>query len=169
LSGFNGLVGDWIGVIAVVLAVLVAILFVLLARVARQVAALEERIESITRGSDGRDLASILDAHLDKVYEVSRRQDDLDRHAAGLESQARGMVRGLGLVRFNTFEDTGGNQSFALALTDVEGNGLVLSSLHARNQTRLYVKGVAAGTPEGALSGDEAEALRLALARAHAR
>jgi hypothetical protein len=162
LSGFNGLVGDWIGVVAIVLAVLVAVCFVLLLRVSRRAAAVEERVESITRGADGRDLASILDAHLDKVYAVSRR-------AGGLESQARGMVRGLGLVRFNTFEDTGGNQSFALALTDVEGNGLVLSSLHARNQTRLYVKAVVAGTPEGALSGDEAEALRLALARAQAR
>jgi hypothetical protein len=162
-------VSDWIGIIAIVLAVLVAVLFVLLARVSRQAAALEDRIESITRGADGRDLASILDAHLDKVYAVARRQDELDRHAASLESQARGMVRGLGLVRFNTFEGTGGNQSFALALTDVEGNGLVLSSLHARNQTRLYVKGVAAGTPESTLSGEEADALRLALARAHAR
>ena len=46
----------------------------------------------------------------------------------------------VGLVRFNPFEDTGGNQSFALALLDAEGNGWVLSSLHARTGTRVYAK-----------------------------
>ena len=55
--------------------------------------------------------------------------------AAGLRAFQR-----VGLVRFNPFEDTGGNQSFALALLDAEGNGWVLSSLHARTGTRVYAK-----------------------------
>ena len=71
--------------------------------------------------------------------------------------------------RFNTFEDTGGNQSFTLALLDPAGNGVVLNSLHARNQTRLYGKAVRAGAADGALSDEEAEAIRLAAARAHGR
>ena len=68
------------------------------------------------------------------------------------------------MVRFNPFEDTGGNQSFALAILDAQGNGFVVSSLHSRGGTRVYGKTVAGGKAETALSHEEAEALRLALA-----
>src|SRR4029078_11237479 len=78
-------------------------------------------------------------------------------------SQRRALQR-IGMVRFNPFEDTGGNQSFALAILDVQGNGLVVSSLHSRGGTRVYGKTVAGGKAETALSQEEAEALRLALA-----
>ena len=51
----------------------------------------------------------------------------------------------VGLVRYNPFEETGGNQSFALALLDADGDGWVLSSLHARSGTRVYAKAITAG------------------------
>jgi FlaG/FlaF family flagellin (archaellin) len=169
VSDLNALVTGSIGMIAIVLALCVIALVVAFVLVSRRAAALERRVDSITRGQDGRDLGAVLEAHLDKVYAVSRRQDQLDGRAAGLEAQARRSVSGVGLVRYNTFEDMGGNQSFAIALTDVDGYGIVLSSLHARNQTRVYAKAVIGGAPEGALSAEEAEALRLALVRAQGR
>ena len=81
-----------------------------------------------------------------------------------LEASGRRAVQRVGLVRFNPFEDTGGNQSFALAMTDANGDGVVVSSLHARAGTRVYGKAVVAGRSDAALSDEEAEALRLALA-----
>ncbi len=169
MSDLNALVSANIGLIAIALAALVIVLVGVEVRMSRRVASLERHIQSITRGADGRDLGAMLEAHLDKVYSVSRRQDQLDRDATALEEQARRSVQGVGLIRFNTFEDTGGNQSFAIALTDTEGNGVVLSSLHARNGTRLYAKGVQGGIPDGALSAEESEAFRLAAARALGR
>jgi len=137
--------------------------------VARRARRLEERLVALTRGEDGRDLAGVLDAHLQNVVAVARRQDDLDAHAAALDAQARRAVQGVALVRFNTFEDTGGNQSFALALVDPAGDGVVVTSLHARNQTRLYARSVRAGAAEGVLSAEETEAVGLASARALGR
>jgi hypothetical protein len=169
VSDLNALVSGSIGIIVIVLAGLVVALLVVTLVVARRASALERRVVSITRGAEGRDLGGMLEAHLDKVYAVSRRQDQAERDVTGLEDQARRSVQGVGLVRFNTFEDMGGNQSFAIAMLDPSGNGIVLSSLHARNGTRLYAKGVGAGTPEGALSAEEAEALRLAATRAQGR
>jgi hypothetical protein len=81
-----------------------------------------------------------------------------------LERVQRRAIQRVGLVRFNPFEDTGGNQSFALALLDQHGDGLVISSLHARTGTRVYGKAIAGGKAEAALSDEEAEALRVALA-----
>ncbi len=147
----------------------IAALALVLGLVVRRAGRLEARLDALTRGEGGRDLAGVLDAHLARVLAVARRQDELDAHAVVLETQAGRSVQGVGFVRFNTFEDTGGNQSFTLALLDPAGNGVVLNSLHARNQTRLYAKAVRAGVAEGAASDEEAEAIRQAAARAHGR
>lgn len=115
--------------------------------------------------------------HLDQLLSAElRRVDDL---SAGLaeqsarlhitEDQARRAVQRVGVVRFNPFEDTGSNQSFALALLDSEANGVVLSSLHSRQVTRMYLKHIAAGRSETPLSDEEAEALRRAGSTAHER
>ena len=55
-----------------------------------------------------------------------------------------------------------GNQSFALALLDADANGVVLTSLHSRNATRVYLRTIVAGRCDAALSAEEAEALRQA-------
>ena len=139
--------------------ILLAIAIVLWRRTSR----LSARLHAMTRGSDERSLEAILEAHLDRVFAVSRSVDALATRTTGLERDARHAVQRVGMVRFNPFEDTGGNQSFALALLDFDGNGVILSSLHARTGTRIYGKAVSAGRAEGAVSDEEAAALRAAL------
>jgi uncharacterized protein DUF4446 len=145
------------------------VLLVIVIVQARRIGRLGKRLDGITRGADGRSLEAVLDAHLDKVFGVSREVDDLSARSAMLEANGRKAVQRVGLVRFNPFEETGGNQSFALALMDANGDGLVISSLHARAGTRLYAKSVVAGKSDAALSAEEAEALRIAMARPLAR
>ena len=135
----------------------------------RKISRLGRRLDGITRGADGRSLEAVLDAHLDKVFSVAREVDELSAQSAMLESRGRRAVQRVGLVRFNPFEETGGNQSFALAMTDANGDGLVISSLHARAGTRLYAKAVVAGRSDAALSAEEAEALRIALSATPSR
>ena len=121
-------------------------------------------MDGITRGSDGRSLEAVLDAHLDKVFGVAREVDDLSARSAMLEANGRKAVQRVGLVRFNPFEETGGNQSFALALLDAAGDGWVLSSLHARSGTRVYAKAITAGRADAGLSAEETAAIAQATA-----
>lgn len=130
---------------------------------ARQVRALRTRLTSLTRGEEG-DLSDVLGAHLDRVYELGREVERLITRTGRLEAGAPRAFQRVGLVRFNPFEDTGGNQSFALALLDADGNGWVLSSLHARTGTRLYAKAVRGGRSDGALSEEETAAIKQATA-----
>ena len=130
----------------------------------RRTRRLGRRIDALTRGAEGKDLGEVLDAHLDKVFAVSAEVDELTVRTAVAEANLRRSFQRIGLVRFNPFEDTGGNQSFALAMLDQSGDGIVFSSLHARAGTRVYGKAVAKGTSESNLSAEESEALRLALA-----
>ncbi len=122
----------------------------------------ERTLASLTRGADGKDLTEVLEAHLDKVYAVARETDGLQRRTTTLEAEGRKAFQRLGLVRYNPFEDTGGNQSFALALLDADGDGMILTSLHTRQATRMYAKPVRGGRSDAALSEEEAEALRIA-------
>ena len=90
-----------------------------------------------------------------RSYAVAPRGRRLGGADGGLEAAAPRAFQRVGLVRYNPFEDTGGNQSFALALLDAEGNGWVLSSLHARAGTRVYAKAIAGGRADAALSEEE--------------
>ncbi|HKF85602.1 MAG TPA: DUF4446 family protein [Candidatus Limnocylindrales bacterium] len=164
MDDLNALVAPVIGLIVVALAIASVVLLVLVVLLFRRTSAAERRFASLTRGESGTSLEGILEAHLDKVYAVAREVDEIAARTAVTEAAQRRSFQRIGLVRFNPFEDTGGNQSFALALLDQSGDGFVISSLHARAGTRVYGKAVGKGRSESNLSAEETEALRLALA-----
>ena len=164
MADLNALVTPSLGAIVVALGIVCVVLLVAVILLARRTSRLDRRLRGLTRGGDGQSLEAILDAHLDKVYAVARDLDDLAARSAVLEATQRRALQRIGLVRFNPFEDTGGNQSFALAVLDARGDGFVVSSLHSRTGTRVYGKTVAGGRSESTLSAEESEALRLALA-----
>lgn len=68
-------------------------------------------------------------------------------------------VQKIGVVRFNPFSNTGGNQSFALALLDGQDSGIVVLSLHGREGTRIYVKPIKGGKSLYELSKEEKQAI----------
>ncbi len=164
MDALNALVTPYVGVAVVAFAAATFVLALLAILLVRRTSRLDRRLRGLTRGAEGRSLESILDAHLDKVYAVSRELDELAARSAILEATQRSAFQRIGLVRFNPFEDTGGNQSFALAVLDARGQGFVVSSLHARSGTRVYGKAINSGVSESTLSAEEAEALRKALA-----
>ncbi|MGH2634896.1 MAG: DUF4446 family protein [Actinomycetota bacterium] len=75
-----------------------------------------------------------------------------------------GAVRHVGLVRYDAFEDVGGRLSFSCALLDAHGNGVVMTSINGRQDTRVYAKPIAEGRSQYNLSIEEEEAIRQALA-----
>jgi hypothetical protein len=158
------IVSDNVGPIAAALAIAVVLLLLLAIVEARRIGRLGRRLDALTRGSDERSLEAILEAHLARVHQAVKDMDEVEARTALIERDLKGAFSRIGLVRFNPFEDTGGNQSFALALLDARGNGFVVSSLHARAGNRLYAKAVTAGKADSALSDEESEALRQATA-----
>lgn len=164
MDDLNALVAPAIGAVVVALAVVCAVLLVLVLVLFRRLSTAEQRFAGLTRGESGRSLEEILNAHLDRVDSMGREVDELAARTAINEAAQRRAFQRIGLVRFNPFEDTGGNQSFAIALLDGAGSGVVLSSLHSRTGTRVYAKAVTDGRSDGALSEEESDALRRALA-----
>ncbi len=79
------------------------------------------------------------------------------------KSISKSNIQKVGLVKFNPFNETGGDHSFSLALLDGNKNGIIITSLHTRERTRLYVKDVSSGKAKIELSEEEKKALQLSL------
>lgn len=134
-----------------------------------QISRLSQRINQITGGVEGGDLEEILSHHLETVHQVARDLDELTARMAVVESAARHHFAKQGMIRFNPFPDTGGNQSFALALLDESDDGFIVSSLHSRTGTRIYAKAVSGGKVDMNLSAEEQEAIDEARSRRSVR
>ncbi len=81
---------------------------------------------------------------------------------AQLQDQMYYSLQRVGVVRFNPFEDTGGDQSFALVLADAFGNGVVMSSLYRRGDSRIFAKPLTQWQSSYALSTEEQQAIERA-------
>jgi hypothetical protein len=153
--------------LALVVAVLGVVLLILLVLVVIQSARLGRAVRDYrTLVGDGRggSLGEVLDEHIGRVDAVARRLGEMDQVHASLEHRTLTSLQHIGLVRFNPFDDTGSDQSFAIALLDGERDGIVISSLHGRANTRVFAKPVQAGSSPHALSTEEEQAIRIAVA-----
>jgi Protein of unknown function (DUF4446) len=153
-----------VDLVSVVLGALLLIALIAILVLARRLGRMNRRLLSLTRGEDGRSLEALLEAHLDKVHDLGHEVDKVRARTTVLEVNGRRAFQRVGLVRYNPFEETGGNQSFALALLDAAGNGWILSSLHARTGTRVYAKAITAGQSDAGLSAEETAAIAQATA-----
>lgn len=114
----------------------------------------------------------------DGETDVATLAGDQQRQLAGVRGQVdalradltdvRGDVaqslRNVAVVRYDAFGDMGGRLSFSCAVVDDAGDGLVLSSIHARGESRTYAKGIVGGSSEITLTPEEQQALSAARA-----
>ena len=157
-----------LSLVVVALAAAVFLLVVWVAWLQRSEAVLRRRLRRLIGDAEGTGFDEVLDRQLRRLDEVAGRVDALNKLHHDLENLTQRSIQKVGVVRFNPFADTGGDQSFAIALLDAEGNGLVLSSLHGRTDTRIFAKQVQSGRSRHQLSDEEQDAIRRALAPAGA-
>ncbi|MDY7039950.1 MAG: DUF4446 family protein [Chloroflexota bacterium] len=115
--------------------------------------------QALVSGTSADNLEEVLNAHVTEVRQHVARVEELDDRTKQTERTLRHSMQWLGMVRFNPFRDTGGDQSFAIALVDGHGNGVVLSSLHARDSTRVYAKPLHHWESTYTLTDEEKEAI----------
>jgi len=88
---------------------------------------------------------------------------DIKKEILSVVEKDRLHLQKVGLVKFNPFEEVGGEHSFSLCLLDGFDNGVVLTGLHTRDRTRAYLKEVKKGKAQVELSKEETKALKIAL------
>jgi hypothetical protein len=163
VSDLNRTLVDNLALVVGVLGAIIAGLAVAVVVQARRLGRATTAYRSLVSDGSGGSLQQLLDAHIGKVVEVGAELERLSELHEYLEARSRGSLQHVGLVRFNPFEDTGSDQSFASALLDDRRDGIVLSSLHGRGQTRVFAKPVEGGESTHTLSDEEAQAIRIAV------
>ncbi len=106
------------------------------------------------------DLAQTLADYFHKLGVTAKTLDNLKSSYQHLAAIAGRSIQKTGIVRFNPFRDTGGDQSFVLALLDNRDNGFLMTSIHGREGTRIYVKSIIYGASRHQLSTEETKALK---------
>lgn len=130
-----------------------------------QLIQLRRRFTAALTNSDGDSLEEVLSAHLKRVDKTDQHLKALDEAYKRLAAAGSLASQKISIVRFNPFGDTGGDQSFVLAVLDAHNSGYVLTSIHGREGTRVYVKPVDYGKSKYTLSSEEQQALDQAAKR----
>ncbi len=123
---------------------------------------LRRRLARLALGKNG-SLEESIGVLTRETKELKKFRTEIEQYLKLAEQRMRGSVQGVGMVRFNPFVGgQGGNQSFSCAFLDERGNGVVLSTLYARDRVGVYAKPVAAGASSFELSEEEKEAIEKA-------
>lgn len=113
-------------------------------------------------GKNAGDLEEVI-KRLQTAMSLSREQQtSLEASLKNLSHNTSFAMQKLGLVRFNPFDDGGGNFSFSLALLDLHDTGVIITSMHGRQQNRIYTKTIQNGRCEIPLTEEEQQAINLA-------
>ncbi len=140
---------------------IIVVIFVWLTSISVLVLLLRNHYRRLIEVGGKRDLEGILEKILDKQEEDRLSIEKINKTLLKLTTDAGIYIQKVGLVRFNPFPDTGGDQSFALSLLDKNNNGIVISSLHARTTTRWYAKRVVSGKgKDSQLSNEEEKSIK---------
>ncbi|PIS15017.1 hypothetical protein COT63_02145 [Candidatus Shapirobacteria bacterium CG09_land_8_20_14_0_10_38_17] len=147
ISGFSdyslmGIVFSWLAILTFIL--LIAIV----------------HYRRLTVGAKRESFTKILEQAVGGVKKNSLQINKVEELVKLLQKESYFSIQKVGLVRFNPFSETGGNQSFSLALLDGNNDGLVISSFHSREGTRIYAKIVKKGEgKKSSFSNEEEEAI----------
>lgn len=125
-----------------------------------------ERYRYLFKGNEDRDLESVLINLSESSHLLRDDLNKLEERVAGNQVREEMHLQNWALIRFKAFQNTGSDQSFALALLDAVGDGVVLSSLFGREESRVYCKPVERGQSIYPLTDEEKEAIRTAMGKA---
>ena len=125
------------------------------------------RVKNRTKlvGDEIKDFKDIFLSQKEKNNDLEEQIKEAFLKIKNLDNISERTIQKVGVVRFNPFNDLGGNQSFVIALLDNQNNGFVISSLFIKEGNRVYAKFINAGKSDHLLSKEEMEAISHANAR----
>ena len=116
----------------------------------------------LTKGVEAGDLKKVLEKLLETGNQNKKEITEALKRIAYVEEEGKLHIQKIGLARFNPFKELGGDHSFSIAILDAEDSGVIITSLHTRDRTRVYMKSVKKGKSSTELSADENKALMVA-------
>jgi hypothetical protein len=120
---------------------------------------LSSRIRNLTRGNDNMSLEDVLNTQSQNIDELTQWCEKLHRVNQDRDRQFTSSVKGIGFKRYNPYDESGPQQSFALALLSTPNEGIILSSISSRDKMRIFAKRIHDGASDQELNHEEQHVL----------
>ncbi|EHQ92365.1 DUF4446 family protein [Desulfosporosinus youngiae] len=146
-------------IMAIVLLLLSVITILLYGRMKR----FEASYISLQTFVNGKQMDILLQEYQDKLSKLEQNLEECKVRLNPIEVKLKAGIDRAELIRFRAFEDVGSDLSFAFALLNQEGDGVVLSSIHSREEARVYAKPISGGQSTYLLSDEEKEVVAKAM------
>lgn len=154
--------GDTLSAVALAGAVTGALSLLLAAVLGWRLRALRKAHDVLTGGQSGTSFVEAVQAQKTETAGLRADLGLMRSDLAAARADLSDALRHVAVVRYDAFGDMGGRLSFSAALLDDAGDGLVLTSINGRTETRTYAKGVKAGQSDHSLSPEEEQAISYA-------
>lgn len=119
----------------------------------------EKRLKTFWRGKSGANLENTFVSLIKDIEDLENKETELKKRVVILEDKIKQSIRGTDLIRFNPFKDAGSNQSFAVAFINEEDDGVIFSSLYARDRMSVFAKEIKSGVAGQDMTLEEKETL----------
>lgn len=150
--------------ILLILAILNVILLIAFIIVIVKVAGIHKKYKNFMQKlGNGKNLEEDLENYMYRVERVEKQNAETVNLVKNLDSDIEKCIQKVGMVRYNAFQDTGSDLSFALALLDEKNNGVVLNGIYSREMSNIYAKPVEGGESPYTTSEEEREAIKKAV------
>lgn len=124
---------------------------------------LEHRLKKFFAGTKAKNLEEVMLALGEEVKYLQESQKKVNAHLINVDTRLDKSIRNIETVRFNPFFDAGSNQSFAISFLNDNNDGVIISSLYARDRMSIFAKPIVGGKSEFELSAEEKEVLKKSL------
>ncbi|MCM1101051.1 MAG: DUF4446 family protein [Acetatifactor muris] len=161
--GLAGLDPGYLVIAVGVLAVLFLIVLILLIVQMRKVSKLAKRLSRFTAGKDGKSLEEDLAVLFEDNHFLKNNVEKNRKDIRTLFKRMETAYQKMGLVKYDAFNQMGGQLSFCLAMLDENNNGFILNSVHSTEGCYSYTKEIQNGESSLSLGKEEEEALMLAM------
>jgi hypothetical protein len=128
----------------------------------RKIGKLQEKYDFFIGKGEPRQIEELLVEHIQKVHEVAASQSQMMDRCNSIEKNLQQCIQKTGIIRYNPFDEMGGDLCFAIALLDDQDNGIVLNGIYSREGSYTYAKAIEAGKSKYTLSAEEVQALDMA-------
>lgn len=149
-----------------ILGVLMIVMYLLIINLYYNLNYMKKRYKKMMTGiDDGANLERMLLGHIDETRSVAQENEKLKAENKRMDDLLKRALTRVSVVRFRAFEDMGSDLSYSVALLDSHNNGVVMSSIFGREDSRSYVKPIENGTSTYQLTAEEEQALREAMSK----
>jgi len=155
----SGTTAGWIAIAAAALGALALALGIAYFRTLRKV----RRAQSVVLGSGREDLVNFAVSLQTRIDDLHRAVDEVAAALVRVDKRIDGSLSHTAIVRYDAYEDAGGQQSASFAFLDAARSGIVITAIQGRDYARIYVKEVDRGRAPIALSPEEREAVERAM------